>query len=345
MPINMEDEMGDVLKIGIRTFELGIWGNTTSRISKCDITIQPDVEKYGLFEVSQTDQIYQAGYEAMLVQIPKIKSLLGAKAEIPTQKTNDLSSLSFGKIVKRTRIMKFGSNKQEKLIPPSSGAMQPPATLFYAGRKREGDPAFSLIEYDQEKIIEEKKLEKEKINAVLHKELISWLNIDGVHEMQPIEFFGKTFGLHPLTAEDIVQTQQRATLETYPEYIYFSLKMMSLDPQDERIDMEQVSLVLGDHFVLSFQEKTEDVLERLRNRLRNAMGRVRRRDADYLFYSIIDLIVSNYAVVTEELDERIERLEIRLDKEENKSLLEEIQELKKGLLYLKSAISPFKTRY
>lgn len=342
MPIDTEDEMGDVLKIGTRTFELGIWGNTTSRITQCDVVVEPAVDQYGLFEVSQTDKIYQAGYEAMMVKIPKIKKLLENNLNMSEKKNNDLASLSLGKIVKRTRIMKFGTNKRERVIPPSSVALQPPATLFYVGRKREGDPVFSLIEYSQEKISEEKELQKDKISAVLNKELVSWLNVDGVHEMKSIEFFGKTFGLHPLTAEDIVQTQQRATLETYPDYIYFSLKMLSLDPQDERIDLEQVSLVLGDRFVLSFQEKTEDVLEPLRNRLREAIGRVRRRDADYLFYSIIDLIVSNYSIVTEELDERIERLEVRLDKEENKSLLEEIQELKKGLLYLKGAITPLK---
>jgi len=166
--------------------------------------------------------------------------------------------------------------------------------------------------------------------------------MDGVHDTVSIEHIAKEFGLHPLTAEDIVQTQQRPTIEQYDDYIYFSLKMMSLDPLDERIDLEQVSLVLGGHFVLSFQEKTEDVLEPLRQRLRKAMGRIRDRGADYLFYSILDLTVSNYFVVTEELDERIERLEIRLDREENKKLLEEIQELKKGLVYLKNAISPLK---
>jgi magnesium transporter len=342
-PIDENKKLDDLLKISSRTFELVLWGNVEERLKRCDIAIEPKADIFGLFEVSQTDQIYQAGYDAAILEMPKLLKLIDDEGK--SLKDNLMSlgaNLPLGKIVKRTQIMRFGYSKKEKIIASSSTVHMPPATLFYVGRKREGEAALSLLEFDASKIIEKNNIPLRDIKTFVDEKKVSWLNIDGVHDTASIDFIAKEFKLHPLTAEDIVQTQQRPTVETYEDYIYFSLKMLSLDPNDERIDLEQVSLVLGEHYVLSFQEKSEDVLEPLRHRLRKALGRVRTRGADYLFYSIIDLIVSNYFIVTEELEERIENLETRLDKEENKKLLEEIQELKKGLVYLKNAISPLR---
>jgi len=343
-PIAPSENLGDLLKIGARTFERVLWGYVEPRIRRCDIIIEPKTDDFGLFEISQTDEIFEAGYRAAIKQIDSIKKAIAQ----PEGKKNMIRSLSLprpklGKIVNRTRIMRFGSKQEETVNSPSSLAHLPPATLFYVGRKRNGNSILNLIQFDAESLQETGQIQKEDCAEVVNRKKVNWLNIDGVHDTVSIEYIAKQFGLHPLTAEDIVQTKQRTAVEIYENYIYLNLKMLSLDTQDERIDLEQVSLVLGDHFVLSFQEKSEDVLAPLRERLRTAMGRVRTREADYLFYAIMDLIVSNYAVVTEELDERIERLEIRIDREDGKKLLEEIQELKKGLAYLKNAIVPLRS--
>ncbi len=348
-PIDSSGELDNMLTIGSRTFDMALWANVQPRLERCHVTIEPKTDDFGLFSTSQTDEIFQAGYDAAIRQIPNILKALAQGEPVNKPLRPNLPNIPFniptpnlGKIVKRTRIMTFGTQRKENVSSPASLVHLPPATLFYVGRRRNGTAVFSLIQYDEKELTEKGSLEESEIERIINSEQVSWLNIDGVHDTESIEFISKRFGLHPLTAEDIVHTQQRSAVEVYENYLFISLKMLSLDPQDERIDIEQVSLVLGGHFVLSFQEKSEDVLEPLRDRLRKAVGRVRRRKSDYLFYSIMDLIVSNYAVVMEELDERIEQLEIKMDKEDNKKLLEEVQELKKGLAYLRNAISPLR---
>ncbi len=141
---------------------------------------------------------------------------------------------------------------------------------------------------------------------------VTWINVDGLHQVDLIEKIGKAFDLHPLILEDIANTNQRPKMEEYSNCLYVVIQMFSHHEGDEAIEAEQVSLVLGPNFVLSFQERQGDVFDVVRDRIRNAKGRVRTMGADYLLYSLMDAIVDGYFQTCEELGEEIEDLEDEL---------------------------------
>ena len=239
--------------------------------------------------------------------------------------------------------IKFNTPEKSSEASLANTALMPPGTLFYIGRKREGQSEVSLISYTKEAASQQQSIPIAKLADSINIPGISWVNVDGVHDLPSMQEIAQQLGLHPLTAEDIVQTEERPKVEAHEDYLYLIIKMLTYDAAQNLIDMEQVSLVMGKGFVVSFQEKKEDVLEPLRERLAHGTGRVRKLKEDYLFFAIIDLIVSQYFVVVQALDERIELLEVRLSLESSNALLMEIQELKKGLFFLKKAIYPLRT--
>jgi hypothetical protein len=119
---------------------------------------------------------------------------------------------------------------------------------------------------------------------------VTWINIDGLHEVDVIEKMGKNFGLHPLVLEDIVHTEQRPKMEEFESYIFLVTKMLSYDEAENELKAEQFSLILGPNYIITFQERVGDVFEMVRERLRKGKGRIRKRPPDYLAYALIDAV-------------------------------------------------------
>jgi magnesium transporter len=346
-PIDKANELGDLLRLSSRTLELVLWANVESRLKQCDLIIQPQADDYALFELNRADEIYQHGYEATLGQLPSLRQLLDQQNPSPRislpsfiPSASSIRRPSLSRIINKAS--NFGLSKKVEAATTANTVNLPPGTLFYVGRQRIGPIILSAIDYNAESITERGNLKLEELHGYVSSENVTWVNVDGVHDTDSIGLIAEYFGLHPITAEDIVQTRERPKIDINEDYIYLNLKMISLLDGDENFDLEQVSLVLSNKFVLCFQEKSEDILEPLRIRIRQAAGRIRRKKADYLFYAIIDVIVSNYFVVIEAIDKRVEKLEVKVDKEQHDKLLEEIQAVKKGLVFLKHAVSPLK---
>jgi len=217
----------------------------------------------------------------------------------------------------------------------------PPGTPVYVGEERREPVSISLIDFDASRC-EEKPLAS-AVECAAHREgrRVAWINFSGIHDARLIEEVGERFGLHPLVLEDIVNTGQRPKLEDHDEYLFVSMKMLSRKADGE-VDGEQVSLVLGPGYVLSFQEKPGDVFEPVRERVRQAKGRIRSRGADYLAYSLLDAVVDNYFVVLEGLSDRIEALEDVLVDRPAPAALGRIHRIKKELVYLRKAIWPLR---
>lgn len=171
---------------------------------------------------------------------------------------------------------------------------------------------------------------------------IIWINIDGIHEIETLEKLGDCFGLHPLTLEDILNTDQRPKIEDYGEYIFIVLKMLYPDDETGEILAEQVSLVLGKNFVISFQEKEGDIFNSVRERIRSGKGRVRKMGADYLVYSLLDSIVDNYFIILEKLGERIEFLEEKLIINPVPETINLIHKLKREMIFLRRSVWPLR---
>ena len=161
---------------------------------------------------------------------------------------------------------------------------------------------------------------------------ITWIDVDGLDDTAVVSSIGERFHLHALLLEDVLNTDHRPKVEEYQDHLFVVAKMLSLDEETSGIVTEQVSFVLGKGYVISFQERPGDVLDPVRDRIRHATGRVRRKGADYLLYALLDVIVDNYFLIVEDLGERIEQLERKISVRPGNEDLLTIQEIRSLLI-------------
>jgi magnesium transporter len=172
---------------------------------------------------------------------------------------------------------------------------------------------------------------------------MTWIDVDGLHDVEMLGELGECFGLHPLVVEDILNTEQRPKLDDYGEYIFVVLKSLyHVDEESGEPAIEQTSLVLGPNYVLSFQEREGDEFDPIRDRIRANKGRVRKASVDYLAYAPIDLIVDQYFVVLERFGDRIESLEEELVADPTTETLQVIHHLKRELIFLRKSVWPLR---
>lgn len=218
----------------------------------------------------------------------------------------------------------------------------PPGTLVHIGEETDEEVRITVLDYNESEF-QEKHIESvEECFPFKEKPTVTWINVDGVHEVGIIENLGKQYGIHPLVLEDIVDTEQRPKLEDFDNYLFVVLKMLhDYDPEDG-IQVEQVSLVVGPNFVISFQERRGDIFDSVRERIRNAKGRIRKMGADYLAYGLMDTVVDNYFIVLEKLGEQIESVQEELLGDPTLDTLHGIQRLKRELLFLRKSVWPLR---
>ena len=224
----------------------------------------------------------------------------------------------------------------------SKKAGLPPGTLVHVGERKQDVTRISVMDYEGDRLDEHCPMDVETVFPLRDEPATSWINIDGVHDISVIEKLGQHFLIHPLTLEDIVNTAQRPKLEEFDDYLYLVLKMLTWDDVAGRVRAEQVSLVLGHHFLISFQEAEGDVFEPVRKRIRAGRGRIRGSGSDYLAYALIDGIVDHYFIVLEHLGEKIEMLESRLYENGGDDPLNAIFRMKQEMIYLRKQIGPLR---
>ncbi|MEW6585721.1 MAG: magnesium/cobalt transporter CorA [Nitrospirota bacterium] len=219
----------------------------------------------------------------------------------------------------------------------------PPGTLVHIGKKRAGKTGITVIEYTEADFREKELASMEEYAPAPEPSAVTWINIDAVQDLALIEKVGCLFHLHPLTLEDIVNTEQYPKIEDYGGYLYIVLKMLTHSDETDLIEVEQVSLCLGSQFLISFQEGKEgDVFTPIKDRIRSGKGRIRKMGADYLAYSLIDAIVDHYFSILEKIEERIEDLEEKVMNEPERKVLAEIHRLKRQMIGLRKSIWPLR---
>ncbi|MBN2278988.1 MAG: magnesium/cobalt transporter CorA [Candidatus Marinimicrobia bacterium] len=218
----------------------------------------------------------------------------------------------------------------------------PPGTLIHVGEEKEQKVISSVIHYNAQKFSQ--KIIKNLDEYVLSdgKDEITWINIDGVHQTEIIEQIGNNFNIHPLVLEDILNTDHRPKIEDFGEYIFIVLKMMYFKGKKNYIQAEQVSLIVSENNVISFQEQDGDVFGPIRDRLENNLGKIRKMKADYLAYALIDSIVDNYFAILEEVSEKIESLEVHLVTNPTPNTLQQIHNMKSDLIFLRKSVWPLR---
>jgi magnesium transporter len=231
-------------------------------------------------------------------------------------------------------MLPYGQTKKTGLAPGS---------LLYTGEATDTPLTVSVIEYDEKEVqIHDNVSVKAALEAV-DPDHVDWINVNGLHDVAIIDRISEYFCLHPLTREDIVSVGQRPKVEFYDDYVFIVLRMLNIDKESNEVVDEQVSLVLTNNNVISFQERDDgDVFDIIRERIRLGKGRVRRMKADYLVYCLMDVIVDHYFVILEHYGEEIEKLEEELADNPNRSILERINRYKREMIFLRKAVWPLR---
>jgi magnesium transporter len=236
-------------------------------------------------------------------------------------------------------------NRRKRHHAKKSGL--PPGTLFYIGQGDEdvsqlAPPRLSMMRYDagglQGKVIDIAELADFNINA----EKNLWLNVHGIHDVGLIKQIGVVFGLHPLVLEDILNTQQRPKVDEFHHYVFMETRHFYYDRPTLSVDSEQISFVLGRHFLLTFQERSTGAFEQVRERLRVEHAPMRSLGVDYLAYSLLDSIVDKYFHVLEQMGDDSEALEDALLTKPSNAELHSIHQLKRASIELRRAVWPLR---
>jgi magnesium transporter len=225
----------------------------------------------------------------------------------------------------------------------SQKAGQAPGTLVHVGERKHSVPQISVWDYDAQRLEERETTTVDECVVFAERPTVTWMNVSGIHDIELLRRIGECYGIHPLALEDVLDTDQRPKIEDYGDYFFVVLKMLypNGDAPDEII-AEQVSLVVGNNFVISFQEDHSDVFGSVRERIRHDKGRLRKEGADYLAYSLIDAIVDQYFVILERLGERVEDVEEEMVTSPGIETIRNIHELRTEMLFLRRSVWPLR---
>lgn len=219
---------------------------------------------------------------------------------------------------------------------------QAPGTLIYTGKKREEKVEIEVFTYNAEVLNEMRSAKVEECLNLYDEKKVNWINVIGLHNVDLIHKVGERFQLHPLLLEDVLHVDQRPKAEDFGDYIFFTIKMFHQNVKEDELNYEHISFVLGKNTVFCFQEKSGDLFDLIRERLRNAYGRIRHRKADYIFYRFIDTVVDQYYLVIDRLAERIEKLEDEVMDNPTTKTLNQLQAVRKELIFLRRSIHPLR---
>lgn len=218
----------------------------------------------------------------------------------------------------------------------------PPGSLVFTGKQKTEKVHVDIMDYDSGKIDEKKTGKIEDCFPYKDSPTVTWIDIKGIHDVNITSKAGEHFGIHPLVLEDILNTNQRPKVEVFDDYIFIVFRMLSFKETTAMVDSEQVSLIVGKNYVLSFQEKEDDIFEPLRERIRRSKGRIRTAGADYLAYSLLDVITDNYFLVLEKIGEQMEDLEEQLLKGPGQETLNKLYILKRETMMLRKSVWPLR---
>ena len=218
----------------------------------------------------------------------------------------------------------------------------PPGTLVHISERKTIKSEISLIDYDETCFNESPVKDVKDCFPFRDTPSVTWININGLEDINVIEQIDTHFGIHPLVQEDILHTNQRPKVEDYGSYLFLVLKMLYYDEKQHGLSWEQVSLLVGHNCVMSFQERPGDVFDPIRERLRMKKGRIRKMGPDYLGYALLDAIVDNYFIILEKYGDKIEALEDKLMEDLDQNIAQEIHLIKKDMIFLRKQVWPIR---
>jgi magnesium transporter len=242
-------------------------------------------------------------------------------------------------------IRRARSEEQDLFVEPRSRGSKiglAPGTPVFIGERKLATARMEILAYDRDSVREVNPAGIEECRELGHGELVAWININGIHDIDLVEAVGECFGLHPMILEDIVNSSQRPKCEEFDDYLFIAMKMLAFVDATCSLESEHVSLILGSSFVISFLEDEGDVFDAIRHRIRTGGGRIRTMKADYLAYCLMDAIVDHYFLAVERIGDRVEMYDERILTDPRPSDIQEIHRFKRELLGLRKAVWPLR---
>lgn len=214
----------------------------------------------------------------------------------------------------------------------------PPGSLVHLGERKTEHAAVTVIDYGPTELVEHAPGSIAEATTLP----VRWINVHGLHEPELMAQIGRRYNLHPLVLEDILNTDQRPKMDDYGDYLYIVARFFDYDAKTMTSSSEQVSLVIGDGFVLTFQERPTGSFAPVRERLRQGRGKIRQLGADYLAYTLLDVTVDRYFAVLEQIGDHTERVEDQLMQQATPAVLQTLHQLKRETLALRRAVWPLR---
>jgi len=218
----------------------------------------------------------------------------------------------------------------------------PPGSLIYTRERLQDHVTLQLFQYNEEEMVYYEKDDIKRLFEKIDKSKVNWININGLHNTAVIEEIGNHFGIHPLVLEDILHTDHMPKLDDQEGYIFLTLKMLTYNEASNRINQEHVSMILGDYYLITFQEIDGDVFDTVRESIRTGKGRLRKRGNDYLFYRLLDTVVDHYYILADKTEDSLETIEEILLKNMADGISERILHEKKNMIFLRRCIIPLR---
>ena len=218
----------------------------------------------------------------------------------------------------------------------------PPGSLVYTGDKGHLPAKITITRYNENEIVERHFDSFAECQLVGDPGEVTWINVSGISKVTDLEKVGECFKIHPLVLEDILEVGQRPKVEDYDNYLYIVLNSILPVPEGEKLMAEEISLVLGPHYLLSFFAGDGDLYAPIRERLLQAKGRIRKLGADYLAYSLIDLVVDNYFVELEKFGDQMESLEDEVVANPSPQTLHDVHRFKNDMIMLRKSLWPLR---
>lgn len=231
--------------------------------------------------------------------------------------------------------MKKQAEKRSKL-PGAS-----PGSLIFTGEQRQDAVSLNLTQFTETFLRAEPETDISGLINRLDPALVNWINVSGLHDTGVVDVLGRHFEIDPLVLEDILHTGHMPKLEEHNGYLFLTLKMLS-PGEDGSIEQEQISMLLGDSWLITFQEKDTPVFGVIRDLLAKEAGRLRKRQADYLFYRLLDTIVDHYFIILDSMEDTLSRIEETVLEQSGNDISEMILASRKNMLVLRRAVMPLR---
>ncbi len=217
-----------------------------------------------------------------------------------------------------------------------------PGSLIFIGNQKMEKSRIRVIQYNKENLVEKEPDKIENAGTYVRKGYLTWINIDGLHDVDLMEKLGNMFQLSSLALEDMLNTDQRPKFFEDEHNVIIILKALTFDKDSSILHSEQISFILGDNYLITLQERVGDYFEPVRERLRNNMGRIRTSEPDYLCYSLFDTLVDSYIMNIEAVGDIIEEQDVTILKGAKRNIIEEIYKHKTEISYIRKSIRPVK---